>query len=54
MRPIAIATDDPVGWCVSQSDCLFVTRLRCAKTAEWIEVLFRVEIFGDPRNIVLG
>jgi len=46
-----IATDIPVAWCfiVSQS----VTRRRCAKTSEQIEVLFAVEIFG-PRNIALG
>jgi len=25
----------------------------CAKTAEWINILFCVEIPGDPRNIVL-
>jgi len=27
--------------------------LRCANTAERIEVLLRMEILGDPRNIVL-
>jgi len=37
-------------WCVRQSVSLG-TRLRPAKTAEWIEVLFRVETAGDPRNI---
>jgi len=37
-RPIA--TGDPVAWCVS------VTRLRPAKAAERIEVLFGVETFG--------
>jgi len=42
-----IATDDPVAWCISLS----VTRLRCAKTAERIEVLFGVATFGDPRPI---
>jgi len=25
----------------------------CAKAAEWIDILFRVETFGDSRNIVL-
>jgi len=29
------------------------TRLRCANTAEWIEVLLGVETFLDPRSIVL-
>jgi len=38
MRPIA--TNDPVAWCANLSVCLFVTRLSCEKTAEWIEVLF--------------
>jgi len=32
-----IATDDPVAWCGCV--CLSVTRLRCAKSAEKIEVL---------------
>jgi len=35
MRPVA--TDDPVAWCVCRA------RLRCAKTAERIEVLFGVD-----------
>jgi len=47
MRPIA--TDDSVAWYVSQS----VTRLRFAKTAERIAVMFGVEIPGIQRNIVL-
>jgi len=40
---------------VCQSVCLSrgFTRLSCAKTAERIEVLFGVKIFGGPRNIVL-
>jgi len=38
MRPIA--TDNRLVWCVSQS----VARLRCAKTAERIEVVFGTEI----------
>jgi len=33
------ATDDSVAWYVSPSVCSTVTRLRCAKTAERIEVL---------------
>jgi len=38
-----IATDVPVAWAsVSQ----YVMRLRCANTAERIEVLFAVEILG--------
>jgi len=44
-----IATDDPV----ARSVCLSVTRLRCAKTAKKMEVLFGVETLGDPRHIVL-
>jgi len=51
MRPIA--TGDFMEWYVSQSACLSVTRLWPAKTSEGIEVLFGVENFGDPRNIVL-
>jgi len=38
---------------VSLSVCLSVTRLRCAKTAEQIEVLVDVKIFVVPMNIVL-
>jgi len=33
--------------------CLFIMWLRCAKTAEWIEVLFGVEALVDRRHIVL-
>jgi len=33
--------------------CLSVARLRCAKTAEWIDVLFGVESLVDSKNIVL-
>jgi len=33
--------------------CPSVTRVHPAKTAEWIEVLFGRETFGDPRNIGL-
>jgi len=29
------------------------TRLHCAKTAEWIKMLFWVNTFGSPRDIVL-
>jgi len=35
------------------SVCQSVTRLRCAKTAERIQVLLRMETLGDPRNIIL-
>jgi len=43
----AIATDDPLTWCIVSS--LSVTRLRPAKMAEQIEVLFRVKTWGpDP------
>jgi len=30
-----------------------VTRLRCANTAEWLEVLLGAETLRDPRNTVL-
>jgi len=43
------ATNDRVAWYVTLS----VTRLRCAKTAERIEVRFGVETFRGPRNILL-
>jgi len=47
-----IATDVSV----CQSVCLSrgVTRLRCAETAERIEVRFGMKIFEGPRNIVLN
>jgi len=48
MRPVA--ADDPVALCVCQS----VTRLRFAKAAERIEVLFVVETLENPRHIVLN
>jgi len=48
MRPCA--TDDPVA-CVSV--CLSVTRMRCAKTAERIDMLLGVETSGDPNRSVL-
>jgi len=38
---------------VSPSVCQSVTRVQPAKTAKRIDVLFRVETFGDPRNIVI-
>jgi len=44
MRTIAI--DDP-------GVCQFITRLRCAKTAERIDVLFGVETPGDRKSIKL-
>jgi len=49
MRTIEI--DDPghLPFCVSRG----FTRLRCANTAEQIEVLLRSDNLGDPRNIVL-
>jgi len=40
------ATDGPITVCMS------VTRLRCAKTAFKIEVMFEEETVGDPRRIV--
>jgi len=43
-----IATDDP-----ARQICLSATRLRCANTAERIEVLFGVKTLGGPRNVVL-
>jgi len=46
-----IATDDSVDWCVSQS-VTPLTRLRCAKAAEQIEVLFRLET-GEQSDILL-
>jgi len=49
-RPIA--TVDHVAWYSSQSVCLSVTRLRCAKTAERIKVLFGMDILADPRHTV--
>jgi len=47
-------TGDPVAWCVGQSVCLSVARLRCAKTAKQIEMLFWVETLVDPKDIALG
>jgi len=38
---------------VCQSPSLSVTRLRCAKTAERIDVLFGTDTPGDPRHTVL-
>jgi len=32
---------------------LSVTRARCAKTAEWIGILFGMEAIGNPRSIAL-
>jgi len=43
-----IATGDR-GVCLSRG----LTGLHCAKTAERINILFGVNIFGGPRNIVL-
>jgi len=45
---LPIVTDDSVTHCVSLS----VMWLRCAKTAEWIKVLFGVVTFGVQRHIV--
>jgi len=45
MRTAAI--DVPVAWA---SVTLSVTRLRCAKAAKRIEVLFGMKTFGDPKN----
>jgi len=45
-----IATDDPVAWSV----CLSVKRLRPAKTAKRIQVLFGVEALGSPGHNVLN
>jgi len=28
-------------------------QLRCAKTAEWIKVMFAVETLGDRRRVIL-
>jgi len=36
---------------IPASVSLSVTRLRCANTAEWIDILIVVENLGDPRNI---
>jgi len=36
-----------------QSVCLTLTRLRCAKTVEGMEVLFGMETLENPRNAVL-
>jgi len=46
-----IVTDNSVAYSVSV--CRSVTRLRHAKMAEWIKVLFRVETLGGSRHIVL-
>jgi len=51
---LTIAPNVPVAWCVnSLLVCLLVyqsvTRLRLAKPAEQIEILFGVETLGDPR-----
>jgi len=47
------ATSDPVARCVSLSVHLSVTRLRCAKTSERIEVLSGVETLVDLKHTVL-
>jgi len=44
----SIETDDLVAWYVSLS----VTRLRCAKTAKRIEVLFVAKTRRNPRHFV--
>jgi len=44
-----VAIDHPVMWYVG----LFLTRLPVQKRAEWIELLFGVEIFENPRHILL-
>jgi len=51
MRPIA--TDDPVAWCVSLFVCLSSGCGLC-RQEHYCEVLFRVEIFGDSRHIILN
>jgi len=43
-----VAIDDAVAWYASLS----VMRLRCAKTAKQIDVLFWVKAIGDPRHTV--
>jgi len=44
---------DRVAFCVHLSVSLFVTRLRCAKAAERIEVLFDVETLLNSGYTVL-
>jgi len=45
-----IATCDPVVWCVS----LFTTWLCCAKTADWIEVLYGLDILWAQSTLLDG
>jgi len=47
-----IATDDPVAWCVCLCQYLCHAAALC-ETADEIDVLFRVETFGDPGHAVL-
>jgi len=50
---LTIAVDNPVAWAsVIQSACLSVRLADCAIKDEPIEMLFGMETFGDPRNIV--
>jgi len=39
---------------VSVRQSVYTTRLHCAKTAEQIGILFRVNTLGGPRNIMLN
>jgi len=50
MRPILA---DGVAWSVCRSVCLSVTFVSPAKTAEPIEILFRLRTRVGPRNHVL-
>jgi len=49
MRQMQTIVTDVRGVCLSCGS----TRLHCAKTATQIKMLFRVNTYEDPRNIVL-
>jgi len=45
---------DVRGTCKSVCQLRVFTHLHCVKAAEWIKVLFALEILGDPRHDVHG
>jgi len=54
MRDMHYAAYCDCSWSVSQSVCLSVSHLRCAKTAKRIQVLSELETLEDRRNFVLN
>jgi len=53
MHDMQTIVTDVSGVCPSVCLSRGSTRLLCAKTAEQIKILFRVDTLGGPRNIVL-